>query len=101
MNPNKDKSQEFFSHNKRNSNLMRVGDTILASTEVARIDENWCLLENQSTCDSLINGNYISNIRDALDGIYLCVHRNAGVTYTNNIGDLPGYSNTFCTTQQR
>ena len=32
-------------------------------------------------------------IRDVPDGKYLRVHCNAGVTYTNNIGDLPGYSN--------
>ena len=37
---------------------------------------------------------FLSNIRDAPDGKYLRVNCNAGVTHTNKIGDLPGYSDT-------
>ena len=70
---------------------MHVGDTILAAEEEAVIDENWCLIDNQSTCKAFINGKYLSNIRDYPDGKYLCVHCNAGVTHTNKIGYLPGY----------
>ena len=36
----------------------------------------------------------MSNVRDVSGGKYLRVHCNAGVTYTNNIGNLPGYSDT-------
>ena len=36
---------------------------------------------------------YLSNIRHAPYGKYLRVHCNSGVTFINNIGDLPGYSN--------
>ena len=73
---------------------MRVGDTILATAVESGIDENWCLIDDhQSTCNYLINGKYLSNTRDAPDGKYLHVHYNAGLTYTNNMGDLPGYSN--------
>ena len=71
---------------------MHVGDTILAAAENAGIDENWCLFDNQSTCNAFINGKYLSNIRDAPAGQYLRVHFNAGVTHTNKVGDLPGYS---------
>ena len=71
--------------------IMHVGDAILAAAAEAGIDENWCLLDNQSTCNAFINGKYLSNIRDALGGKYLRVHCNAGVTQTNNIGDIPGY----------
>ena len=67
---------------------MRVVDTTLDAAVEASIDENWCLLDNKSTCNAFINGEYLSNIRDDPDGKYLCVHCNAGVTYTNNIGDL-------------
>ena len=35
----------------------------------------------------------MSNIIFAPDGKNLRVHCNAGVIYTNNIGELPGYSN--------
>ena len=72
--------------------IMHMGDTILAAAEEAKIDENWCLIENQSICNTFINRKYLSNIRDAPDGQYLRVHCNAGVTYTNKIGDLSGYS---------
>ena len=77
---------------KGNSSIMNVGDTILAAAAEAAIDENWCLLDNQSTYNAFINGKYLSNIRDATDGKYLRLHCNAGVTHINKIGDLPGYS---------
>ena len=37
---------------------------------------------------------YMPNIIDDIDWQYLYVPCGAGVTYTNKIGDLPGYSNT-------
>ena len=71
---------------------MHVGDTILVAAAEDGIDENWCLLKNQSTCNAFINKKCLSNIRDATYGQYLRVHCNSGVTHTNKIGDLPGYS---------
>ena len=94
MEPIIDKVQEALLHKKQDSNIMHVGDTILAAAEESGIDEYWCLLNNQSRCNAFINGKYLSNIRYAPDGKYLRVHCNAGVTYTNKIGDLHGYSNT-------
>ena len=79
---------------KGNSRIIHVSNIILAAAVEAGIDENWCLLDKQLTCNTFINEKYLSNIRDAPDGQYLCVHCNAGVTYTNKIGDLPGYSDT-------
>ena len=72
------------------ASIMHVGDNILADAAEAVIDKNWCLLDNQSTCNAFINGKYLSNIVDAPDGQYLRVHCNSGVTHTNNIGDLLG-----------
>ena len=72
---------------------MRVGYIILAAAAEAGIYENWCLLDNQSTLNTFINVKYLSNIIDDIYRKYLCVHCNVGVTYTNNIGDLPVYSN--------
>ena len=72
---------------------MHVGDTILTDVAEARINENWCLLNNQLTCNAFINKKHLSYIRDAPDGQYLHVHCNAGVTHAKNIGDLLGYSN--------
>ena len=69
---------------------MLVGGTILDYVEESVIDESCCLLENQSTCNAFINGKYLSNIGNASDGKYLCVHCNAGITYTNKFTNLPG-----------
>ena len=74
---------------------MHVVYTILAVAIEAIIDGSLCLLDNQSTCNAFIDGKYISKFRDSPGGKYPCVHCNSGVTYTNQIGDLPGYSNTF------
>ena len=91
-----DKVQEFLSRNKRNSNIIHLVDNILADAAEAIIDENWCHIDNKLACNPLINGKYLSNIRDAPERQYIRVHCNEGVTYTNKIGDLPGYSNTVC-----
>ena len=85
MEPITDKVQEVFLHNKLNTNIMRVGDTILYAEAEAGIDENRRLLDNQPSCNTFINGKYLLNIRDAPDGQYLRVHCNAGVTYTNRL----------------
>ena len=71
---------------------MHMGNTILAAAAEAVINENWCLLNNQSTCNTFINGKYLSNIRDSPNGKYIRVHCNALVTHINKIGDLPVYS---------
>ena len=70
---------------------MHVGDTIMAAVAEAGIDENWCLLDNQSTCNAFIKEKYLSNTRDAPNGQYLRVHCNVGVKPTKKIGDIPGY----------
>ena len=86
-----EKFQELFLRKKHNSNITLVGDIILAAAVESSIDENWCLLKNQSTFNTFINVKYLSNIR-YLSGVkYMHVHCNAVVTYTNNIGELPGY----------
>ena len=46
------------------TSIKQVGDTILAAAAEAGIDENWCLLDNQLTCNSFINKKCLSNIRD-------------------------------------
>ena len=94
MEPITDKVKDVFSCNKRNVNIIRLGYTILASTAEAGIDKNWCLIHNNLTHNAFINVKYMSNIRDAPDIQYPHFHCNTGVTYTNNIGELPGYSNT-------
>ena len=77
---------------KGDARIIYVGNTILAAAAEARIDENWCLLDNQSTCNAFINKKYLSNIRDAPGVQYIRVHCNAGVTYTNQICYRPRYS---------
>ena len=77
---------------KSNTRIMNVGNTIKAVTAESGIDENGCLLDNQSTCNAFVNKKYPSNIRDAPYCQYLRVHFNEGVTHTKTIGDLHGYS---------
>ena len=67
---------------------MHVEYTIPAAAADAVIDENWCLLKNKSTCNVFINHKNLPNIIYDPDVKYLFVYFNAGVTYTNNIGDL-------------
>ena len=78
---------------KGDTSIIHVGDTILADAIEAKIYENWCLLNNQLTCNAFIDRKYLSNIIDSPDVQYLRVHCNAGVTHTKKIGVLPGYSN--------
>ena len=51
--------KEAFSRNKRNANITHVVDTVLAAAAEARIDENWWLLDNKSTCNAFINEKYL------------------------------------------
>ena len=51
-----------------------MDDTILAASGEAGIDENRCLIDNQSTGNSFINGKYFLNIRDVLiNNIYVSI----------------------------
>ena len=77
---------------KGDDRIMHVGDTIMAAAADSGIDEHWCLIDNQLTCNAFINGKYLSNIRDDPNVQYLRVYCNSVVTQTNKIGDLPGYS---------
>ena len=71
---------------------MSVGDTILDATSEAGFDENWCLIVNKSMWNAFINFKYMSNTRDSPDGKYRHLYFNTGVTYTNHICELSGYS---------
>ena len=44
---------------KGDASIMHVGNTILAAAVEAGIDENWCLLDNQLTCNTFINEKYL------------------------------------------
>ena len=90
MEPIIDKVQEVLLLNTRNTNIMHMGYTILADATESGIDENCCLIDNQSTCKAFINGKYMSSIRDPLDGKYPNIHCNTGVNYTNTIGEFLG-----------
>ena len=69
---------------------MQMVDNVLSAASESDIEENWHLLYNQLTCNDFINRKYLWSIRDDTDGQYMCVPCNAGVTYTNKIGELPG-----------
>ena len=47
MQPITDEFKEAFLHNKHNSNVMSVEDTIMDTAAEASIDENWWLIDNQ------------------------------------------------------
>ena len=44
---------------KGNTRIMHMGDTILDAAAESRIDEDWCLFKNQSTCNTFINEEYL------------------------------------------
>ena len=44
---------------KGDASIMHVGDTILDSAAEAGMDDNWCLIDNQSACNVFINGKYL------------------------------------------
>jgi hypothetical protein len=56
-----------------------------------KIDEDWVLLDSQSTCDVFYNPKFLSNIRDTEDGSEMHIHCNAGIVVVKTIGDLAGY----------
>ena len=53
---------------------MHVGDNILSAAAEAGIDENWCLIDNQLTCNAFINKD-TSQISEMLpmDNIYVSI----------------------------
>ena len=55
------------------------------------INQNWVLLDSQSTIDVFCNPRLLSNIRTITNRPPLRIHCNAGTTYTNQVGDLDGY----------
>ena len=55
------------------------------------ININWCLLDNQSTCDIFHNSVFLTNIRLAPDGREIDIHCNAGILVVTMVGDLDGY----------
>ena len=59
---------------KGDSSIMHIGDTILTAAAETRIDESWCLLDNQSTCNAFIIVK-ISQISEMLlmDNIYVSI----------------------------
>jgi hypothetical protein len=53
------------------------------------IPKTWVLLDNQSTVDIFYNHDLLQNIRTVNERMY--IHCNAGIQWTNQQGDLPGY----------
>ena len=91
MGPITDEAKEIFLRKKHNSNIISVGDTIMTAEKESGINNNWCLLENESTCNTFVYWKHLLKSRDSPDGkkIYFCC--NTELIYTNKIGDLPGY----------
>jgi hypothetical protein len=55
-----------------------------------RVPYDWILLDNQSTLKKFSNKNLLTNIRPTKNRV-MHIRCNAGVTWTNMIGDLMGY----------
>ena len=70
--------------------LQHESGTTLQLGANGRIPKTWILLDNQSTVDIFHNSALLKNIRESKT--FMDIHCNAGVTSTNMVGDLPGYS---------
>ena len=53
------------------------------------IPMSWILLDNQSTVNVFMSHHLLGNIRTI--AATMKIHCNAGVSHTNQVGDLPGY----------
>ena len=70
----------------------RYSTNVLSQLSNGRtININWCLLDNQSTCDIFHNADFLTNIRPAADGREMHIHCNAGILVVTMVGDLEGY----------
>jgi hypothetical protein len=63
---------------------------VLLNQPAGAVPKAWILLENQLTVNVFYNKELLKNIRKS--DAHMDIHCNAGVTSTNLIGDLPGYS---------
>ena len=66
-----------------------IQDVACNMNEKAGIPDSWILLDSQSTVDVFMSKKLLKNICDVKKTLSL--HRNAGVTTVNKIGDLPGF----------
>ncbi len=55
-----------------------------------KLPQEWVLLDNQSTVDVFSNHKLLRNIKTTTRT--MTINCNAGVTHTNMIGEMPGYS---------
>ena len=62
---------------------------LMKSDGIAGVPPTWILLDNQSTVDVFQNASLLKNIRTS--NTQMDIHCNAGVSTTQQIGDLPGY----------
>ena len=66
-----------------------IQDVACNMNDKVGIPDSWILLDSQSTVDVFMSKKLLKNICDVKKTLSL--HRNAGVTTVNKIGDLPGY----------
>jgi hypothetical protein len=73
----------------KNGNVAQVHKTTIFSQSNHGIPETWYLLDNQLTCDIIINPKLVDNIRQVEGHMQLSTQ--AGSTTTNWMADVPGY----------
>jgi hypothetical protein len=78
-------------HRGAQAESFRYEANVLNQAGDGKIDEDWVLLDSQSTCDVFYNPKCLSNIRDNEAGSEMHIHCNAGIVVVRTIGDLAGY----------
>ena len=72
-------------------NFSFIQDTNVNMTNTHMINQNWVLLDSESTVNIFSNARFLTNIRHCGNARGLRVHTNGGSQDTNMIGDLPGF----------
>jgi hypothetical protein len=73
----------------KDGTIAQVDKTTVLLQSNSGIPNTWCLLDNQSTCNIVLNPNIVKNIPQVEGHMQLSTQ--AGTTTTNWMADVPGY----------
>jgi hypothetical protein len=78
-------------HRSAHAKSLKYDENVLSQAGNGKINEDWILLDSESTCDVFYNPKFLNNIQRTKDGRKSQIHCNAGIVIVQTVGDLPGY----------